>query len=209
MESAGSRGRKKGKWARPHGTRGHIADNVSMAKDNRHKVDGTGIANKVLNHATRCGILPTDCWWINARSNVGSDSESGNMPTDRRIHEIVDSVFDEMSTERGVEEIVEELAQLQVQQDALIAELRELTTNNTRATRQTGAGQPFALGDRIRISNPKAGAGQRFVAGDHVGTVTQVTSTRVYFDTDSGQKSRYRAFKNVKKLNAEPSSDRE
>ena len=144
-----------------------------------------------------------------------------NMSMAQRVEELVESVFDDLSTTRRVEEVVKELADLQLLQDALIAELRELTTGHVGSSQNSGSVESFALGDRvrlvqttrtvepvapgdrIRIVNPSAVPGRKFVAGDHVGTVTRVTPLRVYYDTDSGQRDRYRAWKNVKRNNEE------
>jgi len=94
-----------------------------------------------------------------------------------------------------------------LEQDTLIQELRELTERNSDES--TDAEEVFAAGDRSRIKNPKAALGRRFVAEDHVGTVTQVTTCNVWYNTDSGQLERMRTFRNVQIIDEEPLLDLE
>jgi len=101
-----------------------------------------------------------------------------------------------MSIAQRIKEVTEELAQLQLRQDTLILELHELAESNSEE-------ETFEVGDRITIKNPTAPLGQRISAGDQVGTVTKVTSKKVFYNTDSGQRNRNRLKKNIKKSNTE------
>jgi hypothetical protein len=128
------------------------------------------------------------------------------MPSTRRIVDVVNRAFGDKTTTERIEEVVEELARLQKKQDSLLRELGELAKINAD-TISTANEETLTRGDRVRIRNPKAAPGRRFVAGDHRGTVVRVSETRVYYDTDSGQKNRYRSFDNVVKVNDESPLD--
>ena len=101
-----------------------------------------------------------------------------------------------MSIAQQIEEVTEEFAKLQLAQDKLLLELRDL---GKQATAATISEEIFGEGDRITIKNPTAPFGKKLTAGDRVGTVTHVTPKKVFFNTDSGQQNRNRLKKNVSK----------
>ena len=104
-----------------------------------------------------------------------------------------------MSIAQRIEEVTEELAKLQIKQDTLLLELKELAASNIEETKE----EEFKEGDRITIRNPTAPLGQRLSTGDHVGVITRVTSKKVFFNTDSGQRNKNRLKKNIKKNDSE------
>ena len=101
-----------------------------------------------------------------------------------------------MSIAQRIEEVTEELARLQLQQDKLLLELKDLGQQATAAN-NASAEEIFQIGARITIKNPTAPLGRSFTAGDRTGTITRVTPKKVFFDTDSGQLNRNRLKKNV------------
>jgi hypothetical protein len=101
-----------------------------------------------------------------------------------------------MSITERIEQVTAELAQLQLQQDRLLLELKDLGRQAT-AENDATAEETFQPGNRIAIKNPSAPIGRSIVAGDGTATITKVTSKKVYFDTDSGQRNKNRLKKNV------------
>ena len=101
-----------------------------------------------------------------------------------------------MSIAKRIEQVTEELAKLQLKQDKLLLELKDLGQQATAADNAT-AEDTFRQGTRISIKNPTAAIGRSITAGDRTGTVTRVTNKKVFFDTDSGQLNRNRLKKNV------------
>jgi hypothetical protein len=81
---------------------------------------------------------------------------------------------------------------LQIRQDALIARLGELSGNNTGATASTRAtriptetetvsARTFAIGDRVRIRNPKRTQANR-------GVISNITASRIMAQAANGTK---------------------
>jgi hypothetical protein len=67
-----------------------------------------------------------------------------------------------MSDDREIKEIVSQLNCLQIQQTALLSHLERLSEGGEKATRPTsspsvaaGTTREFAIGDRVRIRNPR------------------------------------------------------
>ena len=104
-----------------------------------------------------------------------------------------------MSIAKRIEEATEELAKLQLKQDKLLLELKGLGRQATAADNAT-AEETFRQGTQITVKNPTAPLGRSLTAGDRTGTVTRVTSQKVFFDTDSGQRNRNRFKKNVLRI---------
>jgi hypothetical protein len=101
-----------------------------------------------------------------------------------------------MSITQRIEQVTAELARLQLQQDGLLLELKDLGRQATAANDAT-AKNTFQPGNRITIKNPSAPIGRSIVNGDRTGTITHVTTKKVFFDTDSGQRHKNRVKKNV------------
>jgi hypothetical protein len=102
-----------------------------------------------------------------------------------------------MSIAQRIEEITEELATLQLAQDQLLEELRDL---GQQATASSTSEALFQEGTRITIINPTASFGRALLPGDRTATVVKVTAKKVYFNTDSGQLNKNRIKKNVARL---------
>jgi transcription elongation factor len=90
----------------------------------------------------------------------------------------------------NIKDIVEQLQRLQLQQDALITRLGELSNNsvttNARATRippetETITARTFAIGDKVRIRNPNRLQADR-------GVVVNITANRITVQTRRGSK---------------------
>jgi hypothetical protein len=107
-----------------------------------------------------------------------------------------------MSIAKRIQEVTEELAKLQLKQDKLLIELKGLGQQATAAAAADNATaeETFRQGTRITVKNPTAPLGRSITAGDRTGTVTRVTSKKVFFDTDSGQLNRNRFKKNVLRI---------
>jgi hypothetical protein len=104
------------------------------------------------------------------------------------------------SIAKRIQEVTEELAKLQLKQDKFLIELKGLGQQATTAAAADNAAtaeETFREGTRITVKNPTAPLGRSITAGDRTGTVTRVTSKKVFFDTDSGQLNRNRLKKNV------------
>jgi hypothetical protein len=94
--------------------------------------------------------------------------------------------------DEDIKDIVEQLQRLQLQQDALITRLGELSGNDTGATAstratiiptetETASAKPFAIGDRVRIRNPKRTQANR-------GVISAITASRVTVQAANGTK---------------------
>jgi hypothetical protein len=90
--------------------------------------------------------------------------------------------------------------------DSLIRQLEGLLTQITvvrRRRESEGLLSPISVGNRVRITNrvrrPSGWAPAAHDGVDQIGTVTRVTSSRVYITTDSGIQT-WRAPSNVVKI---------
>ena len=100
-----------------------------------------------------------------------------------------------MNTAKQIEDIIDKLANLQLQQDELLIELRDLSKRNT-----SNSEDAFEIGNRITIKNPTPPFGKKLTPGDRTGTITHVSPKKIFFNTDSGQQNRNRLKKNLTKI---------
>ena len=105
-----------------------------------------------------------------------------------------------MSVTERIEEVTKELCKLQRKQDKLLLELKDLGRQATAANNAAAGEATFQQGTRITIKDPTVPLGRAIVAGNRAGTVTRVTSKKVFFNTDSGQINKSRWKKNVIRL---------
>jgi hypothetical protein len=90
-----------------------------------------------------------------------------------------------MSSEQDIKDIVAQLQQLSIQQSELLQRLGRLTTSGRNTSNNT-AGRPnatreFAIGDRVRIRNPRLSQATR-------GTITKIGPSRITVLATNGTK---------------------
>jgi hypothetical protein len=91
-----------------------------------------------------------------------------------------------MSIDEEVKDIVAQLQRLQIRQTALITRLEEISETQNKNDNAT---QEFAIGDRVRIKNPR-------VLQANKGKITRIGESRITVTTTNGTKI-VRAPKNL------------
>ena len=86
-----------------------------------------------------------------------------------------------------LDQIIRELERLRIRREHLLARFTEVREHRQR---NEGVDAPLTVGDRVRITNrvrrPNGWPPAPRDDADRAGTVTRVTSTRVYITTDTG-----------------------
>jgi hypothetical protein len=103
-----------------------------------------------------------------------------------------------MSSEQTIDELVHELEALQIREANIIKQIKKIREKQQREVGVGTTAQVLTTGCRIRVLNKPTKPSLTAPASprDKVGTVTSITTARVYFTTDNGVNT-YRAHKNV------------
>lgn len=104
-----------------------------------------------------------------------------------------------MSSESNIDKLVHELEQLQLREATIIKQIKKIRERQQQEATTTG--QELSIDSRVRIINKPAKPTLTSPVSpkDWTGTVTNVTTTRVYLTTDNGVET-WRARKNVRAL---------
>ena len=90
--------------------------------------------------------------------------------------------------EESVDELIQQLEHIRLQETRIIQRLVRARANETRAneTRAQEEEQSFRIGDKVLITNKVKVQGRAVTIEDRRGIVTNITSKRIYFRTESG-----------------------
>jgi predicted component of type VI protein secretion system len=101
----------------------------------------------------------------------------------------VKTVSKHMNNDQEIQDIVAQLQRLQIRESELLQRLERLSESNNNPRQQAPAVREFAIGDRVRIKNP------RFLQPT-VGTISKITEKRITLLAQDGT-SIVRAHKNI------------
>ena len=105
-------------------------------------------------------------------------------------------------SENELEELRRQLEQIKLVTSRLVSENNTLRARVNRLELQIRPQQQsdYNEGDRIKILNPTCpGRSRHIIPEDAVGTITRVTEDWIYFNCDSGVKTKWYC-KNIRKL---------
>jgi hypothetical protein len=98
-----------------------------------------------------------------------------------------------MSKRQEIKDLVQQLKDLQLQESGILDRIDQLTAEGTRSNQggppTRGSDREFAVGDRVRITNPRP-------FQQAVGIITKITASRITVTTGNGTKIQ-RARNNV------------
>ena len=85
----------------------------------------------------------------------------------------------------SVDELIQQLERIRLQETSIIQRLVRARARETRAQEEEQA-QSFRIGYKVLITNKVKVQGRAVTVEDRRGVITNITSKRIYFRTESG-----------------------